>query len=57
MPTDLAAAIGRRTAEDVSAAQDEKLALLLPALFGFISVLLAVRSPAVAAALILVGLQ
>lgn len=57
MPTDLAVAIGRRRAERLSAAQDEKLVLLAPALVGLVSALLAVRCPAVACALILVGLH
>lgn len=57
MPTDLAVAIGRRRAERVFAAQDEMLLLLAPALFALVSAMLAMRNPAIACALILVGLQ
>ena len=57
MPTDLTGAIKRRRAERVFAAQDEMLLLLVPSLFALVSALLAMRSPTVACALILVGLQ
>ena len=57
MPTDLAIAIEQRRAERVFATQDDLLVLLAPVLFGILSMLLAIRSPAIACALILVGLQ
>ena len=57
MPTDLTAAIGQRRAQRLFAVQDEGLVLLVPALIGLISVLLALRNPSVAAAIILTGLQ
>lgn len=57
MPTDLAMAIGRRRDRRLSAAREEALVLLVPVLVGIISALLALRSPAVACALIWVGLQ
>ena len=57
MPTDLAVAIARRRAERAFATQDEVFVLLAPVLFGTVSALLAIRSPAIACALILVGLQ
>jgi hypothetical protein len=57
MPTDLSFALGQRRAESRFAVQDEIILLLVPALFGLVSVLLAVRNPAFACALILGGLQ
>lgn len=57
MPTDVSLARGRWRAERLIVAHDEILMLLALALFGFLSALMAVRSPAIASALILAGLQ
>lgn len=57
MPTDLAVAIRDKQAARQSAAQDQWLVLIGPALFGLLSMLLAAQNPDVAAAIVLMGLQ
>lgn len=57
MPTDLSLAIGRRRADRLSAVRNETLLVVALSLFGFVNAVLAVRNPAIACALILVGSQ
>jgi len=57
MPTDLSAAIALGRAERISAAREKFLLVFLSTVPGFVSVVLAVQSPVIAAALILSGSQ
>jgi hypothetical protein len=57
MPTDLSAAIALGRAARIFAAREEFLLVFLSTVPGFVSVVLAVQSPVITAALILSGSQ
>ena len=56
MPTDLSVAVAQSQTERLSGTQD-MLLVALPAAVGVISAVLALQSPVVASALVLVGMQ
>lgn len=57
MPTDILAVIKQRRAERFWATQEEAFILVVPALFGALTMALSIRCPAFAAIVIWAGLQ
>lgn len=57
MPTDLSNVLARRRAERLNLDRTQMLVLIAPVVFGLVTMILAARIPALAAALVLVGLE
>lgn len=57
MPTDIIASIKRRQTQRLRSAHEETFLLIVPVVFGLLTMVLSIRSPAFAAVVICVGLQ